>query len=570
MQVGFNVNESLLTDYGTQRYYIDLMKMARGYRTFNGAAVDANGYPKFTTPGDNLSRIEYQTAHFSGGLPEPYHGRFRLITDGAGHIQIERKDRKGGTISTVFNGPVSGADVSPITIPASAIANNLRVTVTHITQPFTQFAIVHESHKQAWNGGQTFTPEMINLWQQGSGIVRFMKLNRADDNPADVLRATEANLYWTGNASERYAIPYEPIFRDCGANGLTPWLCIHANATDAEIAALALLIKKYGIRVFVEFGNEPFHAPRGGSPFSYWEAQAKAKWPTTAGSGAPAGRQWLAWRYSQIIDMLTQAGVRGLVRTVYADQGNWSGWLRQTFDAPAWAATAGADGESDRFNRWTSGSMVDVFAFNNYYGEDMLPKGSKPGIMDIADVGDPALVLAAARISIARRAASIGSTRADVIARFSGQSFMFAAYEGGMSDTRGNFGQFYQTPEAEVAHGDWLVKAETIAHLNACIHYADVDPSRWHLLNHAGQTLADTARGRAVAAHMLGAPIPKPTPRPIPTLPPPPFAPTPEPPQPEPEPTPEPPAPEPETPPVDDKAAIVAELRALADRVAAL
>lgn len=95
MQIGMNVNESLLTDYGPQYYYRDLMKTARGYRTFRGAVVDQNHYPKFTTPGDSLSRIEYQFAHFLGGLPKPYHGNFRLVTDGDGHIEITRRDRNG-------------------------------------------------------------------------------------------------------------------------------------------------------------------------------------------------------------------------------------------------------------------------------------------------------------------------------------------------------------------------------------------------------------------------------------------------------------------------------------------
>jgi hypothetical protein len=476
------------------------MKTARGYRAFRGATVDQYKFPLSTTPNESLSRISYKVAHFSDSTKEPYSGLLYLKTDGAGHINVKLKNSKGITLSTLYNKNNTTGTVSFVR-PPSNTSTYLEITISQITTRFTVLSLVHDNHLQSYQSGQTFTPDIIRLWKAVGSVVRFMKLLRADDNPASVIRGTMQDLYWTGNASERYSIPYEAILKDCKNNGITPWINILANVTDQEVLGLTALLEKYPQEVIIEFANEVFHAPKGGSPYTYFVKQAQALWGT-AGTGAPVGRQYLAYRYSFLIDLIKSRLIKATCKFVYADQGNWSDWLKQTFVANLWQPTTPA--EINRKAKWVSGSMIDMFVFNNYYGEDIVPKGSKPGFISLAEAGDPVKVYGAAIKSIDKRVNQIGNTIADIKDFFPNSQHTFGAYESGMSDTANNFASFRNTQEQTDAHLYWLNKSSQ--HLSLNMHYADVDASRWHLVYTVKQRLRDTARGRAVETYLSNTP----------------------------------------------------------------
>ena len=142
MRIGINQNATYLTDYGPQHYFTNLFRSARGHRVFHGARVDANGYPARTDPGNPLSRISYDMAHWRGGLPEPYHGSFALFVDGAAEVTIKRKDRSGGTIDTLYRGVHQGPVQLPVTIPPTDHASSIHVTFRHVSRPVTELALV--------------------------------------------------------------------------------------------------------------------------------------------------------------------------------------------------------------------------------------------------------------------------------------------------------------------------------------------------------------------------------------------------------------------------------------------
>jgi len=524
MQIGLNSNETYLTGYGPQHFFTNQFRSARSYRLFGGATVDAHGYPAATEAGNPLSRVSYTMSHWQGGMPEPYHGSFALLVDGAAEITIKRKDAKGGTIETLYREPHSGPRHVAITIPPCAVDSCLHVTARHVTQPMRTLALVHADHLLAHAAGIGFNPDYLALIAKAGGVWRTMKLTRTDDDPEGVTIAGIDDLDWTGShPGNRRGVPYEAIIQAAAWHGgITPWLALNAAITDAEVDGLAAVIARHDIPLYLEYTNEVFHGPKGGSPHHYLAQQAEAKWGITPDKARAAsyGRQWLAWRFSQIIERLEAAGVRHLIKTVYADQGNWSGWVPQTFGAPYWARTAHAARDTSRYNRWSSGSMVDVFAFNAYYGERLLPKFdangniTRPGFITMAEKDDPAAVLAGLAKGADLRSNQIAGVKKAIATRLPGKQYEWAAYEGGISDSRGLVSHFQRLPEMETAHAHWLQQCEKTAALDLVMHYADLSGGSWRLFPHVRADLADTPKSRALMPY-VGQPAP-PVPAPIP------------------------------------------------------
>ena len=576
MQIGLNADETFLTGYGTQHIFCNQFRSSRGHRTFRGARVSASGHPEWTDPADPLSRISYTMSHWLGGLPEPYHGDFVLLMDGDAEVTIQRKGRNGSTIDQPFRQRVQGPAQLPVSLPPLGLASCIHVTFRMVRKPVTAVALVHIDHLTAHESGQHFNPDYMALQQQLGGVWRTMKLTRSDDDPLGVTVARVGDLDWTGtHPDNRRGVPYKAVIDDAKAYGITPWINLNAAITDAEIDQFADDLKSAGIVAYVGYGNEVFHGPAGGSPHHYWIDQAKAKWGT--GSSARHGRQYLAWRFAYIIARLERAGVRHLCKIVYEDQGNWAGWVSQVFDSPLWIQSATADHEEALIARWRDGSMIDVFAFNAYFGERLLPKFKadgtikKPGFIDWAEKDDPARVLWGLGQGANLRTSQIASVKSAIQAQLPGRAFEWAAYEGGLSDSSNHISYFQSLPEMEAAQEHWLSRCDTVAGLDLVMHYADLTPGPWRLFPHVRSTLDATPKTKALlpfrgsgatdSSATPSKPAPGFSPSPGPVSPPPPIDPVDD--------------PQPPLPPVDDAqkppgrtvAAIVADMRALLDEL---
>lgn len=389
MHVSFNLREYPHTAHSTTMLAVDQLKSSRNPRAFNGATVGVTGYPDNIPAG---GRIEYAFNYYRKGLPEPYHGQFALIVKGQCEAQIDWIETKLGTVTSIAKPTMVGDGFGPMpfAVPAYPADGHLRLTVRKVNSPILKMAVVHQSHTTAYANGDPFVPELARLTSPG-GIVRWMKPMAAHLGAHDLWAAgydderlpNDYGATWSGDNSKGTAgwswTPESAILAHHAQHGGTPWLNLGVNVSDEYAAGLANDIAAYGVPVIIELGNEIWNgSARANNPFRYAVDAGSSLFgvtPDKTGESRVA-RAWSVYRLAKIIDAMDAAGDPRKHLFVWADKGDWGGWLDQVFGPNSYLDKVMTPAERQRL-----ALRLTAIAVNPYSGND-IPAGSvTPGDM---------------------------------------------------------------------------------------------------------------------------------------------------------------------------------------------
>lgn len=628
MQLGVNFAEYALTGQHVTNWTIDWVKTSRYPRKVGSNSLDTefNIYelPSYINPASSLSRVEYNIAHWRAGLPEPYHGNFKLITSGEAAIKIVWQNSGGVNKNTLLSQrDISGANThTDVVVPIYPQDGEIVITIYNSSGDvanLTEMHFVHEDHLDDFHAGQIFTPEVRAL-QENFAVWRYMKALKADDDAMGAV-GLEANNFsdpwvmtldkaiWSGSVDSRVTaravatlsgnsvanvelvnpgfgytnatvvfddpetgsntatatlvinsasfkvesitldnpgdgysntpiitisdadvraigqrhMPYEAILKHHQMNPTLPipWINILCNADDAYVTGIANLLATYDLpMVYIEYGNEVFHAPSSPNqgPNGYWRDQSVLRWGDWATNGysgyAQQGRQWLAWRLAHIIEIVNGIHDSSKITWVYADQGNWTGWPNFTFNAPEWDAEDASNSDIALHASWKAGELIDMIAVNAYFGNDW-----ESFIDDVANFDQPDKMYDALIASINSRTAACKSVKDTLEARsgWNANTFSYVAYESGQglypdnnnTPQKDAFRALQSTQQMNDLYDHWLDRCENTSEFDLICHYADVDATifadsgggngYWGFSSYYGHDWTTTKKGEALA-----------------------------------------------------------------------
>lgn len=295
MPIGINI--SGLYDWATQWVFIDLMKTAREWITFNesplalGAPpntvrdpwdsklrgvmpVDANGYPlsiPFAVSDAQVKAAEntlnpqtqqsQPTARFvvapnqrvrtlvgNASYPD---GRYHVMYEGAGDLSFTA----GG--QSKFQKVKEGLYYLDLSPEHQAIT--LTINRSQLGNPIRNIRVVHETLLDEFNKGTVFNPLFIQrLKDLKVSVLRFMEFQKINNSPVvNVEQDYPSPTYYTQASYKGAAITYATQL----ANLLNVdiWISIHDKANDEYITKLATDINQTldkTHKVYVEYSNE--------------------------------------------------------------------------------------------------------------------------------------------------------------------------------------------------------------------------------------------------------------------------------------------------------------------------
>lgn len=582
MQVGFNVYPKILNDF--DGIYTAANRLQDGFAWNNvpGATFDQDGWPDFI-PGNAVMKRE--CGRTLPDLPPPYTGDFVFSAKGTGRVSFWWKEKtpNGWPTRQLYPPTDYRGGGLPITVPRSQYPGliELRLHATDLDgtgEHMTDGRLIH-----ADNAGELFSRPFAALHGRAPAA-RWMEASwRKEALPqweGQWQDRSWRHYCWGGDGKAKgdrlYGVPDAAALEFASEHGNIPQINVPANASDEWALGLFELIASYKTKVpevWLALGNESWLTSW---PATKWlEKKAKAEWPNHWQSYRyqdKLGFSYACKRLAQLYELAQQVETPGApqFRWIWETQGSQYDATEIAFERSLWH-----EAEPGHRLLATWPQIIDRVQGNAYFGSPNHMRKYFAG-------GDPAdhdALYAACLQSINTRIKTLEGNAATA-AKY---GCAFDIYEGGDSLIGFQYNGFRDTPQMASLYQHLFSECERIG-VEVFFHFADCFPGGkygWGAVRDWSKKLNSTAKGAVIEKWLSGTAVPAPAPQPTPTPPPQPPAPTPEPeppgpeptpepPQPGPEPTPEPPAPEPQSPPVDDKAAIVAELRALADRVAAL
>ncbi|MEM7668239.1 MAG: hypothetical protein AAF317_03695 [Pseudomonadota bacterium] len=259
--------------------------------TFEEMDLDENGWPVTLpldaagNPGTASTTVMWYPAE-TAGPDSIYSGTYYLMVEGEGTVDLVQKG-PDGTVN------LRGIEIDgPTRIPFDYVPNGDRVVLTlQESDPdgtgeyLRNIKIVHEDHLDAFDAGEIFTPEYVELIEDARAL-RWMDAQRTNLNPEFVEGDFDDRYgidYYSFNlgtdGTPHNGVPIDAIIALSNKTGTDPWFNVPVNASDAYVEGLAAYVAANldpGLVAKVEFGNENWNG--GFQTYRYATAEAKALW----------------------------------------------------------------------------------------------------------------------------------------------------------------------------------------------------------------------------------------------------------------------------------------------------
>lgn len=354
-----------ITDWGDSPF-IDLAKSARGWRLGN-PVVDIHGH---LTSSDQTVSF-FLSSRGDDGVTDftDMNGtcRIRWTDNGSGATLVERS-----RVTIVSQGTVVGDGYDREAIVTITFDGNVEFdfSCTHATNRPRDVRAIREAQLSAYEGGQIFNPDMLDLLRGKMEALRFMWWCQVWGY---VLRKGDINKVvdwsdWTTEASQTWQrVPVSVQCKLCNELGMDMWFNNPVTATDACMTAAAQEIENTldPARIcIVEFSNENWNPDLGGIEADI-EASTVAEWPATGPT--PTFNEQMSWCSKRAVDMknLFHAVSSSRFKYVLAGWRDVNSANVEVLDAPEWQAQS-------------SGTYVkphkqfDYFSVADYFGKEGL------------------------------------------------------------------------------------------------------------------------------------------------------------------------------------------------------
>lgn len=588
MDICFNVYPKVLN--GFDGIYTSANRMQDGFAWSQvpGATFDPDGWPDFLPPGATIKR---EFGRIPGGLGEPYTGHYQFRAEGTGRISFWWKERTpSGWPTTALLKPTDyrPGDVIDIDVPKRAYPGliEFRLHATDLDgdgEHLRRGDFRHMSIPQ----GRRFAPAFAAL----HGRCRAFR-------PMEAAWRKEALPQWEGPWQDRTAdhycwggdgklkgdrlhgVPDAAALEFAAIHGNIPQINIPANASDEWALGLFELCASWRAQVpevWLPLGTENWLTSW---PATKWlTAKAKAEWPN----------HWQGYRYqdklgfsyackrmAQLHELAQQVEdpAAPQFRWIWETQGSQYDATEIAFERSLWHVAEPGHRLLEDFP-----GIIDRVQANGYFGS---PKHLRK-YFGGGDPNDHQALYDACLRSINTRVKTMAGNAATA-AKY---GCAFDVYEGGDTLIGFQYKSFRDTPEMAALYEHLFSECERIG-VDVFFHFADCFPGGkydWGAVKNWNHSLQATAKGRVIEKWMTGAAAPAPAPSPPAPIPAPPVPPSSPPVDPAPDPPPpvddhEAPSGEPQepppstddpqkTPPVDDRAALIGQIRDLLDRLEA-
>lgn len=339
------VNLSALSDYDLQYAFIDLMKSARGLvsiqtnagptdfdaATTAGHIDKATGWP--VVPGGATHITSYNCWFHTINYPIALHD---VVTGGHSYLAAGRKLEirwtGAGTLNNI-NGawaPDSGQPSIPYTATDGVIIlvstgdNNadcvLEFTSVNQTNPVRDVRILLDEHKAAYDAGEIFNPDFLELIKPYCAL-RTMQWTNTPSNNDTVAQhivdyADSRKEGWMTyapiselidaappvNYKHGTSVPPAVIAKLCNKIKADCWVTLHFSVSDAFVTSFTQEIHNNldaDLKIIFEYGNEIWN-----TGFSLQYNYCRAQSPSFGPDFAPNQNKWNGYRSGEIMELV--------------------------------------------------------------------------------------------------------------------------------------------------------------------------------------------------------------------------------------------------------------------------
>ncbi|MEP3666693.1 MAG: hypothetical protein ABJN42_08160, partial [Roseibium sp.] len=337
-----------VTDWSTQSPFIDVFKTSRPWvgHTTEGwgslaqeemdAILDENGY--MTEMPDGASGV---SAIFLTEMPAEMTsiaGRYRMTFDG------EAEFRLLGASNVTFGEGEVWFDYTP------SGNNMISLDITSIgTDYMRNISVVHESNIEAFEAGEIFNPDWIDLISD-MRVLRYMDWQRTNNSDLSTWedRAEADDATWATDAG----VPLEVMIELANQTGTDPWFNIPHMADEAFIREFVTYVRNNldpELQPHFEYSNEVWN-------WQFEQAQwahdmGQQEWPDTGSAWVQYYAQ-KASEMAQIIDDVYGPDVNDMVKKIISTQTGWEGLEGDILTAPQWVEASGEDEPYTNFNAY--------------------------------------------------------------------------------------------------------------------------------------------------------------------------------------------------------------------------